>query len=145
MIYVISIYINVINTFPHQVYCLFSFLGFMIYYYFSNSHVLFHGCPSSPRCRGSLLCCERGLLLLQSPRSGAAPPRRVGPSWTGYRTPVPCTGRQILTRCTTRDIRLFSDLKSRLGRFCPLPSYKEIHTLLLALASLFTLGSRTHL
>lgn len=77
--------------------------------------MLFHGCPSSPRCRGSLLCSERGLLLLRSPRSGAAPPRRVGPSRTGDRTPVPCTSRQILTRCTTRDIRLFSDFKSRLG------------------------------
>lgn len=47
------------------------------------------------------------------------PPRRD-------QTPVPCTGRRILTRCTTRDIRLFSDFKTHLGRLAHSPVTKKL-------------------
>lgn len=96
--------------FSHQVYRLFLFLDFM-FCCFLNSRVLSHGGPSSPCCGDSLLYGERGLLFpagagllvtaascrgacaQQLPHRGVwHPPRRD-------QTPVPCTGRQILTRC----------------------------------------------
>ena len=40
-------------------------------------------------------------------RTGLVAPQHVGSSWTRARTRVPCTGRQILNHCATREVQLY--------------------------------------
>ena len=49
-------------------------------------------------------------------RTGLAAPQHVGSSRTRDRTRVPCTGKQILNHCTTREVpaqRIFTDGKQK--------------------------------
>ena len=58
-------------------------------------------------CRG-LSCCGAQAPDAQAQQlwlTGPAAPRHVGSSQTRARTRVPCTGRQILNHCTTREAR----------------------------------------
>ena len=71
--------------------------------------------------RGPLLIAVRGPLTIAASRcraqapdaqaqwlwlTGRVAPRHVGSSQTRARTRVPCTGRQILNHCATREARL---------------------------------------
>lgn len=92
-----------------------------------------------PRCRGSLyseqglfFTAEAGLLvkaasLVAEPALSSCPTAACGTLPDGIRPLSPAlAGGWILTRCTTRDIRLFSDFKTHLGRFAHSPVTKKL-------------------
>ena len=93
------------------------------------------GCSSLQRPGFSL----RQLLLLRSLRSVAAPLRRVGPSQTGS-DPCPLRWQVDTHPLYHQGHPLVLGFQNTFRKVCPLPSYKETHTWLLALASLFTLA-----
>ena len=55
-----------------------------------------------PRCQAQAPDAQAQQLRLMGP----AAPRHVGSSQTRARTRVPCTGRQTLNHCATREARL---------------------------------------
>ena len=97
---------------------------------FTLINLFFFGCVgSSPLCEGFLQLRQAGATLHRGARAshcrglsccgaqapdaqaqqlwltGPAAPRYVGSSRTRARTRVPCTGRQILNHCATREAR----------------------------------------
>ena len=72
------------------------------------SPVAASGGQSSSRCAGyrGLSCCRAQAPDAQAQQlwlTGPVAPRHVGSSQTRARTRVPCTGRQILNHCATRE------------------------------------------
>ena len=87
---------------------LFLFIYFWLHWVFVAAHRL--SLVAVSRGYSLLLCAGFSLwwlLLLQSAgsrRTGLVAPWHVGSSWTRARTRVPCTCRQILNHCATREV-----------------------------------------
>ena len=78
-----------------------------------------HRGARATHCR-SLSCCGAQVPDAQAQSlwlTGPVAPRHVGSSQTRARTRVPCIGRRILNRCTTREALHFN-FKTQLGSYC---------------------------
>ena len=104
MIYVLF-YLQTKRMYLCSFICLMSVRAGALWLCTGSSLVVASGCCFPVRCAG---CSSRLLLWKRSWQevwtTGSPASRRVGPSQTRDRTCVPCTGRRILSHCTSREV-----------------------------------------